>query len=53
MTERQERILENERKEAKEEVIKTLINNGIDASSISKALNLSDTDLQRITRKLY
>ena len=62
MTERQERLIENERKEAAREaamkakaettrdLLKTLINNGIDASAISKALNLSNADINKITR---
>ena len=54
MTERQERLIENERKEAKaeatRELLRTLIDNGIDASAISKALNLSNADINKITR---
>ena len=68
MTERQERMIENERKEAAREaakkaakkakvettrdILKTLIDNGFDASAISKALNLSNADINKITRNL-
>ena len=54
MTERQERMIENERKEAAREatrdILKTLIDNGIDASAISKALNLSNADISKLTK---
>ena len=69
MTERQERMIENERKEAAREaakkaakkakvettrdILKTLIDNGFDASAISKALNLSSADINKITRNLW
>ena len=68
MTERQERMIENERKEAAREaakkaakkakvettrdILKTLIDNGFDASAISKALNLSSADINKITKNL-
>ena len=54
MTERQERMIENERNEAAREatkdILKTLIDNGIDASAISKALNLSNADICKLTK---
>ena len=54
MTERQERMIENERNEAAREatkdILKTLIDNGIDASAISKALNLSNADISKLTK---
>ena len=65
MTERQERMIENERKEAAREaakkakvettrdILKTLIDNGFDASAISKALNLSSADINKITKNLW
>ena len=49
MTERQERILENERKEAVKEatmnIAERLFKNGVNADVISKSLNLSDKDI--------
>lgn len=57
MTERQERILENERKEAVKEatmnIAERLFKNGVNADVISKSLNLSDKDINRIAKKLH
>lgn len=57
MTERQERILENERKEAVKEatmnIAERLFKNSVNADVISKSLNLSDKDINRIAKKLH
>lgn len=56
MTERQERILENERKEAVKEatmnIAERLFKNGVNADVISKSLNLSEKDINRIAKNL-
>ncbi len=56
MTERQERILENERKEAVKEatmnIAERLFKNGVNADVISKSLNLSDKDINRIAKNI-
>ncbi len=54
MTERQERILENERKEAVKEatmnIAERLFKNGVNADVISKSLNLSGLSLFLVGR---
>ena len=64
MTERQERMIENERKEAAREaaenaakrttrdIAKKLLQNGVDVNVVSKSLNLSDRDLNRLVKCL-
>ena len=60
MTERQERMIENERKEAAEnaakrttrDTAKKLLQNGVDVNVVSKSLNLSDRDLNRLVKCL-
>lgn len=56
MTERQERILENERKEAVKEatmnIAERLFKNGVNADVISKSLNLSYKDINRIAKNI-
>ena len=56
MTERQERILENEIKEAVKEatmnIAERLFKNGVNADVISKSLNLSDKDINRIAKNI-
>lgn len=60
MTERQERMIENERKEAAEnaakrttrDIAKKLLQNGVDVNVVSKSLNLSDRDLNRLVKCL-
>ena len=64
MTERQERMIENEREEAAREaaenaakrttrdIAKKLLQNGVDVNVVSKSLNLSDRDLNRLVKCL-
>ena len=56
MTERQERMIENERNEAAREATirnaKKLLQNGADINLVSKSLDLSDADLARISKRL-
>lgn len=64
MTERQERLIENEREEAAREaaenaakrttrnIAKKLLQNGVDVNVVSKSLNLSDRDLNRLVKRL-
>lgn len=56
MTERQERMIENERKEAAREATirnaKKLLQNGADINLVSKSLDLSDADLAQISKGL-
>ena len=56
MTERQERMIENERNEAAREATirnaKKLLQNGADINLVSKSLDLSDADLARISKGL-
>ena len=56
MTERQERMIESERKEAAREATirnaKKLLQNGVDINVVSKSLDLSDNDLARISKGL-
>ena len=56
MTERQERMIENERNEAAREATirnaKKLLQNGADINLVSKSLDLSDADLAQISKRL-
>ena len=56
MTERQERMIENERNAAAREATirnaKKLLQNGADINLVSKSLDLSDADLARISKRL-
>ena len=56
MTERQERMIENERKDAAREATirnaKKLLQNGADINLVSKSLDLSDADLAQISKRL-